>query len=177
LSFLADATSELSSSLDYRTTLAKIASLVVPRLADWCAVDLQTENGLERVAVAHVDPAKIAYAEELARKYPTDPDSATGVPQVLRSGVSELYRTITDDMLVAGARDAEHLRVSRELGLRSALVVPLRGARSTLGALTLVAAESGRRYDEDDVAFAEDIAHRAAVAVENARAFEHRSDS
>ncbi|HSP37476.1 MAG TPA: GAF domain-containing protein [Frankiaceae bacterium] len=177
LSFLADATSELSSSLDYRTTLAKIASLVVPRLADWCAVDLVGESGLERVAVAHIDPAKVAYAQQLERTYPTDPNSETGVPKVLRTGVSELYPSITDAMLVAGARDDEHLRVSRELGLRSALVVPLRGAKSTLGALTLVAAESGRRYDEEDLAFAEDIARRAAVAVENARAFEHRAGS
>ena len=81
LSFLADATSELASSLDYRTTLAKIASLVVPRLADWCAIDLKGQNGLERVATTHVDPEKIAYAEELQRRYPPDPDAATGVPR------------------------------------------------------------------------------------------------
>jgi GAF domain-containing protein len=174
LSFLADATSELSSSLDYRTTLGKIATLVVPRLADWCAVDLVENGSIERVAVAHVDPSKVAYAEELQRRYPPDPDAGSGVPQVIRSGVSEHYPVITDEMLVAGSTDAEQLRVSRELGLRSALIVPLCGHSSTLGALSLVHAESGRTYNEDDLAFAEDIARRAAVAVENARAYEER---
>ena len=175
LSFLADATSELASSLDYRTTLTKIASLVVPRLADWCAIDLTGPNGLERVATTHVDPAKIAYAEELQRRYPPDPEASTGVPNVIRTGRSELYPTVTDEMLVAASKDEEQLRVSRELGLRSALCVPLRGTTETLGALTLVAAESGRRYDQDDLAFAEDIARRAGVAVENARAFQRRA--
>lgn len=175
LSFLADATSELSSSLDYRTTLAKIASLVVPRLADWCAIHLKGETAPEKVVVTHVDPHKIAYAEELERRYPQDPDAEFGVPQVIRTGVSELYPSVTDEMLVSSARDEEHLRVSRELGLRSALIVPLRGAHETLGALTLVAAESGRHYTDDDLAFAEDIARRAGVAVENARAFGERN--
>jgi GAF domain-containing protein/anti-sigma regulatory factor (Ser/Thr protein kinase) len=177
LSFLADATSELASSLDYRTTLAKIAELVVPRLADWCAIHLKGETGPEKVVVTHVDPSKIAYAEELERRYPPNPKATSGVPEVIRSGVSELYPTVTDEMLAAGAVDEEHLRVSRQLGLRSALIVPLRGASGTLGALTLVAAESGRHYTDDDLAFAEDIARRAGVAVENARAFqEHAGD-
>jgi GAF domain-containing protein len=176
LSFLADATSELAISLDYRTTLTKIASLVVPRLADWCAIDLMGPDGLERVATTHVDPAKIAFAEELQRRYPPDPDAQSGVPNVIRTGRSELYTDVTDEMLVAASKDEEQLRVTRELGLRSALCVPLRGTSDTLGALTLVAAESGRHYDQDDLAFAEDIARRAGVAVEHARAFQQRTE-
>ncbi len=175
LSFLADATSELASSLGYRETLATIADLVVPRLADWCAVDLVEGDGFDRVAVAHVDPAKVALARELQERYPVDPEAGTGVPHVVRSGASELYPDISDEMLVAGARDEEHLRVLRELGLRSALIVPLCGNAGNVGALSLVYAESGRHYTEDDLRFAEDMARRAAVAVEHARAFGSRS--
>jgi GAF domain-containing protein/anti-sigma regulatory factor (Ser/Thr protein kinase) len=175
LSFLAEATSELASNLDYRTTLSSIAALVVPRLADWCAVELVQNGSIETVAVAHIDPAKIAYAEELQTRYPADPQARTGSREVIRSGKSELYTEIPEGMLAASARDEEHLRVLTELGLRSAIVVPLRGSGETFGAITMVHAESGRRYDSDDLAFAEDIARRAAIAVETARAFEQRS--
>jgi GAF domain-containing protein len=178
LSFLADATGEMAGSLDYRETLATIANLVVPRLADWCAVDLVVEDGegrrFDRVAVAHVDPAKVRLARQLLERYPADPTAETGVPQVVRTGTSELHAEIPDAMLVAAARDEEHLRLIRELGLGSALIVPLCGNGGNLGALSLVYAESGRRYTEDDLRFAEDMARRAAVAVEHARAYDDR---
>jgi GAF domain-containing protein/anti-sigma regulatory factor (Ser/Thr protein kinase) len=177
LSFLAEATSELTRSLDYRKTLATIATLVVPRLADWCSVHLLTEDGsIEPVTIAHADPEKVTFAERLQQRYPDDPEAATGVPQVIRTGRSELYSEITDEMLVAGARDEEHLRIARELGLSSALIVPLRGDGETVGAVALFSAESGRHYDEDDLAFVEDIAARAGAAVVNARRYERRDE-
>ena len=169
LAFLAEASAELASSLDYRATLARLARLAVPILADWCAVDIVEDGTVRTLAVAHVDPAKVALARELQQRYPADPDAATGAAQVIRTGVSELTQTITDEMLVAGTRDGEHLRLARELNLRSALVVPLNARGRTVGAITLVQAESGRRYDGHDVMLAEDLARRAAVAIDNAQ--------
>ncbi|MCA1816835.1 MAG: PAS domain S-box protein [Acidobacteria bacterium] len=139
--FLAEASEVLVSSLDYEATLKRIASLVVPRLADWCSVDVLTEDRtLRRVAVTHQDPAKIEYALELERRYPQNMSDRQGVPAVVRTGAPELYPNIPDEMLALVARDAEQLRIMRELGLHSAMIVPL-------------------------------LAHRAALAVENARLY------
>lgn len=115
----------LAQSLDYEATIARVAQLAVPRVADWCAVDIVTDEGSKRLAVSHVDPAKVELAHELARTYPIDPAATTGVPQVLRTGVPELHREISDDVLVARCVDAEHLRLARALKLRSSLIVPL----------------------------------------------------
>ena len=167
--FLAAASAILGSSLDYETTLRSVANIVVPRFADWCAVDIVGRDGkIAQLAVAHVDPNKVALAREYNRRWPPDHSAATGVGSVVRTGKSELYADIPDEMLVAATRDAEHLRVARELGLRSALVVPLSARGRTLGALTLVWAESGRRYDQADVALMEELGRRAGAAVDNA---------
>lgn len=168
LAFLADASAELASSLDYRSTLANVARLAVPRLADWCGVDTLQDGVLQRLAVAHVDPAKVAWAQQLQDRYPPDPDAESGVAKVVRSGVSELYPEITDEMLVAGARDAEHLQLCRDLNLRSVLIVPLVARDRTLGAITLVRAETPQRYGPADLAAAEDLGRRAGVAIDNA---------
>ncbi|MCW2594939.1 MAG: hypothetical protein JWP39_827 [Jatrophihabitans sp.] len=168
LTFLADASLALSSSLDYRSTLTNVAQLAVPTLADWCSVSVVQENGPATLAVAHMDPAKVAWAWELEERYPPDPDALTGPSNVIRTGRSELYSEISDEMLVAGAHDEEHLRLSRELNLRSALVVPLSARGRTLGAITLVRAESMVRYTEADLAVAEDLGRRAGVAIDNA---------
>jgi PAS domain S-box-containing protein len=172
LRFLAEASRILASSLDYQTTLDRVARLVVPILADWCDIQVLDETGgIRRVAVTHSDPNKIALAYEMDRRYPVDPDSPRGVPQVLRTGQPEIYPQIPDELLVAGASDAEHLRIIRELGLKSALVMPLSARGRTLGAITLVYAESDRRYTAEEVALAEDLARRAGTAVDNARLF------
>jgi serine phosphatase RsbU (regulator of sigma subunit)/uncharacterized protein YigA (DUF484 family) len=171
LTFLAEASAELASSLDYATTLAGVARLAVPTLADWCAVEVLDGGRLRTLAVAHVDPAKVALAEQLQRRYPADPNGPTGSANVVRTRVSELYAEITDEMIVAGARDAEHLRASRELGLRSALVVPLLARDRVLGAITFVTAESDRRYAAADLTFAEDLARRASMAIDNAHLY------
>ena len=160
----------LNRSLDYGETLNELARLIVPRLADWCSVEIADDAGqLHQLAVAHVDPAKVRWARELNRKYPTKPDSPTGAPHVFRTGVPEIYSDVPDELLVAASVDEEHLRISRELGIKSALVVPLTLVDRTLGVLTLVSAESGRRYTEADLSLAMELAHRAAIAVDNAR--------
>ncbi|HEX6515412.1 MAG TPA: SpoIIE family protein phosphatase [Nocardioidaceae bacterium] len=166
--FLADATSELSTSLDYERTLAKLARMVVPDFADWCAIDLVEDSRLHRLAVEHVDPAKVRLAQELGERYPADPASPAGAWQVIRSGRSELAVELTDELLADRARDEEHLTLVRQLGLRSALAVPLRAGRRVLGVMTWVMAESGRRYTPSHLAFAEDLGRRAGVAIDNA---------
>lgn len=167
--FLERASETLFSSHDYEHTLAETASLAVQHLADWCAVDLLEDGWLVNVAVAHVDPGRVALATELQRRYPPDAGAATGPANVVRTGTSELYEQIADEMLVAGARDAEHLEIMRSLGLYSAMVVPLGSGEQVLGAITLVSAESGRRYGAEDLAFAEELARRASLAIDNAR--------
>jgi PAS domain S-box-containing protein len=170
---LSAASAALSESLDYRATLTRVAQLAVPELADWCSVDIVPEGSAqsERLAVAHIDPAKIQFAHELTGKYPPDPNAERGLPNVLRSGRSELFPTISDEMLQAAAIDAEHLRLCRELQLHSAMVVPLLARGRVLGAMTFVWAESGRVYSAADLEFAEDLAHRCAIAIDNAQLY------
>ena len=170
LAFLAEASKQLASSLDYRSTLAKVAQLAVPALADWCVIDaLDEDDTIRRAAVAHVDPAKIQLATEFERRYPPDPNAPTGVPNVLRTGKSEFYQEITDAMLVQGAQDAEHLEIIRSLGITSVMIVPMVGRdRWIVGAITFVAAKPGWYYTATDLENAEELARRCAVAIENA---------
>ena len=168
LEFLADASQALASSLDYRQTLRQVASLAVPTHADWCSVSMVDDGVLRTLAVAHVDPEKVQLARELETRWPPDPDRPGGAALVARTGESLLVEAVTDAMLVAAAQDEEHLRVARELGLQSAMSVPLIAKDRVLGVLTFVAAESGRHYGAEDVAFAEDLARRAGLAIDNA---------
>jgi PAS domain S-box-containing protein len=170
--FLADASSVMASSLDYETTLASVARMAVPNIADWCAIDVLEEDGtVKRLAVAHVDPSKVEWAHDLQSRYPPDMNAEVGVPNVLRTGKSEIYPDITDAMLVAGAVDDEHLRIMREIGFTSAMIVPLVAHGRTVGVMTFITAESGRHYGSDDLAFAENLAGRAALAIDNARLY------
>jgi len=175
--FLARASHELARSLDYQQTLGAVARLAVPAIADWCAVDVLAGEELERVAVEHVDPARVALAREVQERYPPDPRSDTGVYGVLRDRQAELYRDIPDELLVQAAVDDEHLELLRSVGLRSAMLAPMTLRDRVLGVISFVSAESGRRFDEHDLALAEDLALRAAAAVENARLFQTASST
>ena len=170
---LAESGRILPSSLDYRQTLANVTEIAVPSLADYCSVDLVSErNRLERVAATHHDPGLRRLAEELRELAPDQP-SAGGVggimSRVLSTGTSELYSEVTGEQLADVARDQHHLRLLQELGLRSMLIVPMRVAAQTIGAMTLATDQSRRRLGDGDVELAEQLARRAAVAVENAR--------
>ena len=177
LRFLVEASGLLLTSLDYETTLRSLADTVVPTIADWCAIDIATgDSAVRRLAVAHVDPAKVALARELHERVPFDPNAPTGVAAVLRTGETEYTPDITDDVLVAAVRDPDLLATMRELQLRSAMAVPLKARGRVLGVMTLVMAESGRRYDDDDVAIVEELARLAGVAIDNAQLFNDRSE-
>lgn|GEM_PF-1516705 len=170
--FLARSSEVLVSSLDYEATLASVARLAVPTIADWCVVDLVDANTQlpYQAAVEHVDPEKLEFARQIGTAYPPDPNATTGAPQVIRSGRSELYQDIPEQLLERVARDAEHLRLLRELKLESAMIVPLMGRRGVLGAISFVYAASGRHYTTDDLEFGEDFVRRAALAIEKAQA-------
>ncbi len=170
--FLAEASAALAGLVDYQSTLQKVARLAVPHFADWCGVDLVTEGGtLRRLAVAHADPGKVRLVDELDRRYPPDPNAPLGAYHVLRTGRPELMSDIPEALITEAARDEEHLHILRELGLRSYVCVPLEVRGRRLGVLTFVTAESGRHYGPEDLALAEDLAHRAAVAIDNARLY------
>ena len=169
---LSEASRVLASSLDYEKTLETIAKLAVGELAEWCAVDLVQDGGSVRQAVvAHVDEAKIEWAKELNKRYPPDYDGPTGAGHVIRTGEPEIYPEISDEMLVAAARDEQHLAITRELQIKSAIIVPMTARGHTLGALTLISTQRGRRYDDADLALALQLATRAALAIDNARLY------
>ena len=171
--FLADLASQLiESSLDYEARLARVAALAVPRLSDWAAIDMLADDGtIRRLAIAHSDPRKVAHIQALERRYPGDPAAAHGVPQVIRSGMSEMIQEVTDEMLIASVPDPEQLKLVREIGLRSLICVPLAVHGRTLGAITFATAETNRLFEPDDLAFAQEIAQRAATPIDNARLF------
>jgi PAS domain S-box-containing protein len=172
LQFLAEAGAAMGSSLDSATTMGNLARLAVPRLADWCWIDLQSEAGtLQQVAVAHSDPKKLELARELARRYPPEPDGPSGSPHVIRTGHSEIMEEVTSGLLRSSARDEEHLALLRELGFLSYMCVPLRGFGRIFGAMTFVSSDSGRRFDATDLRLAEQLASLAANALDNVRLY------
>jgi PAS domain S-box-containing protein len=175
--FLAEAGAILGSSLDYGTTLQSLAKLVVPQFADWCAVDVLEGDRIVQVAVAHVDPAKVEMAREWNARWEPKLTDPGGTANVLRTGRSALYEEISDELLALGARDAEHLALARALKLRSAMSVPLTARGRTLGALSLVAAESHRRYTAADLPLMEELGRRAGIAVDNARLYDEAQRS
>jgi PAS domain S-box-containing protein len=172
LQLLAEAGEVLASSLDADVTLTNAANLAVSSLADWCAVEVvQADGTLKQLAVAHVDPAKVELAREYRRRYPTRPDADHGIARVLRTGRSEIIAEITDEMMDAGVEGPEQRRDLRELGIASAMIVPLVARGATFGAMTYISAEPGRKYGPDDLSTAEELARRAAGAIENARLY------
>ena len=172
LAVLAEASQTLASTLDYESTLASLANLLVPRFADWYAVDILDDDGLfRRLAVVHSDPTKSEWADKSRDLYPPDLGEAEGTGRAARTGEAVLYRTISDELLASSTKDARHYEILHELGMASAMVVPLTAAGRTFGGLMLVSSDPARLYGEDDLEFAKHLGRRAAVAVDNARLY------
>jgi PAS domain S-box-containing protein len=172
VAFLAEASTILSSSLDYATTLKNVARLAVPDMADWCRIDVVDEQGqAQLVEVAHVDSAKAAWVRSLQAKYPPNPDSGRGVHNVIRTGQVEYYPALSEAVTTAAARDEEEKQIIRQLGFTSVMIVPMTVRGTHIGAATFVSAESGRHFSADDLALAQEFAQRSAVAVDNARLY------
>ena len=173
---LAEVGEVLASSLDYEHTLQRVAELAVPELADWCGVSMPDHDGfIRQVAVAHVDPEKVAFAKQISKRYPIRADEPTGTAAVIRDGHTQMLNSIPDELLVEAARDEEHLELIRQIGMHSAMVVPMATPAGVIGALTLVTAESGRTFTDSDVELAQEMGRRAGPAVENARLYTERS--
>ena len=168
LAFLAEASELLASSLDYEVTLERVARIAVPRVADWCTVQVVENGALTRVAVAHTDPAMVELAHEYLARYPEKPREDRGLGRVLRTGEPEFVPAITEEILSAGIPDPEQRAMLQRLGLTASIVVPLKSRGKMLGAIRLLAS-GDRRFREDDVRLGEDLARRAAVAIENAQ--------
>jgi len=170
--FIGATTSALASSLDYRQMLATLAHTLVPDLADWCAIHLLEGTELKTAAVAHVDPQKLVLAHELQLRFPPDPNGPGGLWKALRTGQSSLHEEVPDELLVAGASDAEHLSYLRKLDVQSTMVVPIVVRDRPVGAITLISSDPLRHYDRNDLALAEEVGRRTGVSVDNARLFE-----
>jgi PAS domain S-box-containing protein len=172
--FLLEAGELLGTSLHYIDTLEAVARAAVPSVADWVAVHIVEEGQLRQVALAHVDAEKIVFARELQERYP--PNEQSTPAEVIRTGKSQFVGELTDEMLRRGAVDELHYELICELGLESFVCVPLVVQDRVLGAITLATAESGRRYDETDLLFAEELGRRAATAIENAQLYEEADE-
>ena len=170
--FLADAGAVLSESLDYEKTFARLGRLCVQGLADWCAIDIVEGQEIRRLAVAHRDPTKEPIVLEVQRRYPPRWDSPHPAIVALRTGEPVLTPELTDEFVRAICHNEEHQRLARALGLRTALSVPLIARGQTLGVLSLASGAAGRCYGRADLELAQDLARRAAVAIDNARLYQ-----
>ena len=171
--FLAGAGAILDASLDSRATLRNVAQLAVPGFADWCTVDILTEDGtLERLAIAHAEPEKVRWIEELQERYPPEPSEDRGALKVARTGQSDLYPVIPEELLRQVAKDEEHLALLRGLGMRSAIIAPLQAGGEVQGVISFVTAESGRHYATEDLETAEEIGRRGGAALASAQLHE-----
>jgi len=178
LRFLADASKALSELTDVASTLQRVAGLAVPHFADWCTVDMLDPDGaLSRVAVAHVDPAKVKLAQELQKRFPADPASPRGLWNILRTGQPEMVPEITEELIRQSTPNPEIRAILHELGLRSYIGVPLVLRGKTIGVITFIAAESGRQYTPTELNLAEDLVNRAAVAIENSKLYSDLKDA
>ena len=169
---LAEAGVVFASSLDYREQLPSLAHLMVPILADWCAVHVVEGDSLNPVAIANQDPEKVQWANELLERYPLVLDSQHALTSAIRTGEPEIIPEVPEEFLRPFAQDEEHMTLIREVGVTSVMILPLVARGRAFGTITLVSAESKRRYGEEDLGLAEELARRVALAVDNARLYE-----
>ena len=170
--FLADASRLLSESIDYAGTLKTVARLAVPGIADWCVVDLTQDDGqIARVAIEHRDPSRLAIAQKLQDDFPPRADAAAGPAHVAHTGQTEFEPRVSEARLEELAPEAERRRLLAALGMHSYISVVLSTRGRVLGAITFFT-DAGRDLSADDVVMAEDLARRAATAIDNARLYE-----
>ncbi len=170
--FLVEASTILAASLDYEIALANVANLAVPTLADWCIVDVFQEDwSSKQIAIAIADPTKQDILDQIQRRYPPKTGAQQLVEQ-LQLGISVFYHKLSDSHLLVMAQDQEHLKLLQSLGIHSLMVIPVRSRGQLFGAISFFTAESGRHYQQVDLALAEDIARRAATAIDNARLYQ-----
>lgn len=172
MEFISNASTLLSASLEYEQTLQSLAALVVPRLADWYTVHLLDDNDeLVQLVVHHKDPDKIKWGLALQKEFPDERNESAGLWKVLRTGESEFYPNIPDELLVKAAKNERQLELLRQIGYTAVIIVPLVSRDRIFGAITLVSTESGIHYEQADLELAKEIAHRAGIAIDKARLY------
>lgn len=160
----------LSTKIDFRTWLLEKAKLTVPSLADWCAIDVQSEhNGLERIAIIHKDEEMTEYLFEFEKRFPTTKMNSADLYEVIRTGKTQLVPVVTDETIRQGARSPEHLEAMQRLGLKSLMIIPIIALGKTLGALSLGFAESGRVYTQSDADFFREFCNDLGIVLDNGR--------
>lgn len=175
-SFLSETHALLGSSLDYNEILNNLAHLVVPNVADWCAIDmLRPDGSLERVARAHVDPEKEQKALELETRFPLHSSPDRGQLRAVQNRQAELFPEIPEELVDATAINEEHRELLESLALKSVMIVPLVAHDRALGVIVFGAVHGSRVFTGEDLGFAKELADRAAIAVDNARLYGERS--
>ena len=177
--FLGDASTMFSSSLDYELTLESAARLAVPYMADYCLVHMLEDDGqnIRRMIVAHEDPAREAAWREMQTRFPLDLSTPHTIAKVLRTGEAELFSDVSDDLMQSVIRNSQEIRMLQEFDIKSSMIVPLVARGRTIGTLTFISSESARRYSEDDLAIATELARRAALAIDNARLYRRAQEA
>lgn len=166
--FLGDVSKQLSASLDYTHMLKKVTKLCVPVVADWCTIDLYSEaDGFEQVSVAHADPKKIKVARDYRKHNPVTIDSPTGIPHVIRTGKSEFYPHISDEMLEQAIQDQPRLKFMKSLNLHSIIIAPIRIGEQVVGGISFISSDSGRYYTQADLEMVEELAARISLSMTN----------
>ena len=173
--FLLQANRALAGANGFQDAVRRLAAVAVPALGDICLIDVVDSNGkLVRLAAKHADPRRQAMTDELGRHAPDMGGTHPGA-LALRTGRSQWSTDMTDDFMRSTTRGDRHYELTRMLGFESYVSVPLLTDDETIGALTLVTAGSGRRYEEEDLSLAEDLADQVASVIQRARAFDEQS--
>ena len=176
--FLAEISRTLFESLDYEQTLSTVARLAMPELGAWCIVDVIEKDGkIRRLAAYHPDPVKLSLVKELELNYPPSERDIFGAQRILETQQPELIPEVTPQLLAIAHFDKRQLGILRALGFCSYMVVPLKARAKLLGAVTFISANDRQRYTPKDLLFAEDLAGRAAMAVDNARLYQEAQEA
>lgn len=171
--FLADASTILSSSLDYKTTLKNVAKIAVPEIADWCRVDMLNATGdLENVAVVHRDPKKMKLAIDLRKKFPFDTMDNQGTGRVMRTGKSAFFPHVTNVFLDHAIQNQEQMKLIKSIGVSSVILVPICIEKKCIGTIAFINSRPGKIFTKNDLLMAEELGKRAALAIENSRLYE-----
>jgi signal transduction histidine kinase len=177
LSFLLDATRLLADSLDIEATLATVARLSLPQFGSWCVVDLHANGQMRRVAIIHPDPDKRPLTDRLLSGWPPERDDPLGIPTVMRTHRSEITAPVTDELLVRAAHSPENLAILRALRIGSLMTIPLLARDQVLGAITYLSPAERDPFSAQDLALAEDLATRCAIAIDNSRLMRDANDA
>jgi PAS domain S-box-containing protein len=175
--FLEKVSNKLVVSFEDDITLQEISKLIVPYLADYCRIAIiDKDNGIKEITVNHSNPKKVALAKNLYMSYKDRPETTHGIQKILQSGQPEMIEKITDKLLGSFQHNSKLIKNIRQIGLRSYMGVPLIARGQVIGAITFSSIKNNRYYTKSDLKFAEELAHRIALSLDNVRLFRDAQD-